>query len=121
MLSLKAFTSCKRTVPTRLDKQSLAGLNEFDNLVGLSGPWTASVVRLCSASTLHARRARQTPGLVKPKCALNTPAHRFAAPLAAEAQRSALMTGSVGPIADLTIEFHIAGGVVLGESRASWR
>ena len=30
----------------------------------------------------------------------------------AGAQRSALMTDSVGPIADLTIEFHIAGGVV---------
>src|SRR5260370_15352118 len=35
MLSLKAFISCKRTVLTRLDKQSLTGLNEFDNLVGL--------------------------------------------------------------------------------------
>jgi hypothetical protein len=37
VLSLKAFISCKKTVLTKLDKQSLAGLNEFDNLVGLSG------------------------------------------------------------------------------------
>jgi len=36
----------------------------------------------------------------------------LAAPLAAEAQRSALLTDSVGPIADLTIEFHIVGEVV---------
>jgi hypothetical protein len=33
-------------------------------------------------------------------------------PLVAEAQRSALLTGSVGQIADFTIEFHTVGGVV---------
>jgi hypothetical protein len=33
-------------------------------------------------------------------------------PPAAQAQRSALLTGSVGQIADLTIEVHTVGGVV---------
>jgi len=33
-------------------------------------------------------------------------------PLAAEAHRTALLTGSVGQIAESTIEFHTAGGVV---------
>jgi hypothetical protein len=33
-------------------------------------------------------------------------------PLVAEAHRSALLTGSVGQIADLTVEFHTVGDVV---------
>ncbi len=36
----------------------------------------------------------------------------LAVPLAAEAHRSALLTGSVGQIAESTIEFHTAKGEV---------